>query len=342
MARPLRIEYPGACYHVINRGNQRSTVFYETGHYELFVEKLGVFAKQYDISVYCYCLMRNHFHIYLQTRQANLSRFMQTFLTSFTVTMNRRRRVSGHIFQGRFKAQLVEDELYRSKLSRYIHLNPVRMKSVAEYPLDEKLNHLKTFAWSSFPNYIGIRKTPAWMDVEPVLSTWGKSKRAKMKNYREYVEAGLLRDIESPFEDIREQSIIGSDSFVDWARREFLLIRDADTREQPTLNHLRRSFPLVEVSSIVATVFDVDAEEIFRRKSPNRLARRVLMYCACKYCSHDCSLTAIAKSFSVSISGLTRVRDRVKDGIIQNKELRKALREVESKIENGSPKKSIA
>ncbi len=129
--------------------------------------------------------------------------------------------MSGHIFQGRFKAQLVEDELYRSKLSRYIHLNPVRMKSVAEYPLAEKLNQLKTFRWSSFPNYIGIRKTPAWMDVKPVLSTWGKSKRAKMKNYREYVEAGLLRDIKSPFEDIREQSIIGSDSFRCGRRRDF-------------------------------------------------------------------------------------------------------------------------
>ena len=134
MARPLRIEYPGACYHVINRGNQCSTVFYDAEHYEFFVQKLGAFAKQYDISAYCYCLMPNHFHVYLKTRQANLSRFMQAFLTSFTVTMNRRRRMSGHIFPGRFKAQLVEDELYRSKLSRYIHLNPVQMKSVSRIP----------------------------------------------------------------------------------------------------------------------------------------------------------------------------------------------------------------
>lgn len=119
-------------------------------------------------------------------------------------------------------------------------------------------------------------------------------------------------------------------------------MRDADNREQPVLDHLRRSFSLAEVSSIVATDFGVDVEEIIRRKSPNRLARQVLMYCACKYCSHDRSLTDIANSFSVSISGLTRARDRMQEVVAQNKELRKVLREVESKIEKGKSENSTA
>ena len=104
MARPLRIEYPNACYHVINRGNQRSVVFHDTWHYECFVEKLGYFATEFRVEVYAYCCMPNHFHLYLQTKEANLSRFMQSFLTSYCVSSNKKRRSSGHIFQGRFKA----------------------------------------------------------------------------------------------------------------------------------------------------------------------------------------------------------------------------------------------
>ena len=142
MARPLRIEYPNACYHVINRGNQRTTIFHDDWHYRLFVEKLGDFAVEFHVTVYAYCCMPNHFHLYLRTRDMNLSRFMQSFLTSFCVSSNRKRRSSGHIFQGRFKAQLVEDECYRSRLSRYIHLNPIRTHSFRETTPEERSDHL--------------------------------------------------------------------------------------------------------------------------------------------------------------------------------------------------------
>ncbi len=160
MARPLRIEYPGACYHVINRGNQRQTVFHNPVHYSMFIEKLGVFSQEYGVKVNCFCCMPNHFHLYLQTRETNLSRFMQSFLTSFTVSINRLRRTSGHVFQGRFKSQLVEDELYRSKLSRYIHLNPVRVSGIKNVELSEKKKYLHDYKWSSFRYYIGIEAKP--------------------------------------------------------------------------------------------------------------------------------------------------------------------------------------
>ena len=129
MARPLRIEYPNASYHVINRGNLRGTVFHDDWHYTRFSQKLGKFAAEFQVDVYAYCCMPNHFHLYLRTREANLSRFMQSLLTSFCVSSNKKRRTSGHIFQGRFKAQLVEGECYRCRLSRYLHLNPIRTKA---------------------------------------------------------------------------------------------------------------------------------------------------------------------------------------------------------------------
>ena len=130
MARPLRIEYAGACYHVMNRGNRRQTVFAEARDYELFLERLGQFGRQFDVRLWCYCCMPNHFHLYLRTEQANLSRFMQSLLTSFTITLNRRHHSSGHVFQGRFTAHLVENEAYGGEVSRYIHLNPVRTQAL--------------------------------------------------------------------------------------------------------------------------------------------------------------------------------------------------------------------
>jgi len=107
---------------------------------ETFLEKLKHFAELFEVEINCYCLMENHFHILLKTRKANLGRFMQSVLTSFTVTVNRRNRKSGHIFQGRYKAHLVENHQYLSALSRYVHLNPVRVEKYKSATLEDKRN----------------------------------------------------------------------------------------------------------------------------------------------------------------------------------------------------------
>jgi len=100
MARPLRVELPGACYHVINRGNFRFPVFHEDRDRELILEKLVDFSERFGVHVRAYCVQINHFHCYLQADEANLGRFMQSFLTSFSVSYNRRHGTSGHVFQG--------------------------------------------------------------------------------------------------------------------------------------------------------------------------------------------------------------------------------------------------
>ena len=129
MARPLRIEYAGAYYHVMNRGNRRQVVFAEPQDYELFLERLRHFGELFDVRLLCYCCVPNHFHLYVQTAQPNLSRFVQSLLTSFTISVNRRHRTCGHVFQGRFTAHLVENEAYGAEVSRHIHLNAVRAKA---------------------------------------------------------------------------------------------------------------------------------------------------------------------------------------------------------------------
>jgi putative transposase len=330
MARPLRIEYPDACYHVINRGNQRAVVFHDDWHYERFIEKLGYFATEFCVFVHAYCCMPNHFHLYLRTKEANLSRFMQSFLTSFCVSSNKKRRTTGHIFQGRFKAHLVDDELYRSRLSRYIHLNPIRQQALRDAGPEERHKYLRGFKWSSYPSYIGITKKVKWLDCGPILSCWGKNQREQIANYAVYVEEGLLKDVESPFDDIVEQSIIGGDRFVDWVKREYLLIRSGDKKEEPALFHLQQSFSFDDVITHVARYFGIDQESVLKRKCGHREARRLAMYCACIYCRHIHSLSDMAAHFSVSGSALTQAADSVVND--SSPHLGKALKDLKNII----------
>ena len=230
----------------------------------------------------------------------------------------RKRHTSGHIFQGRFKAHLVEDECYRSRLSRYIHLNPIRTKAFLEVNPDERQNYLREFKWSSYRPYLGIHKQPEWLICRPVLSCWGKKKREQIQNYASYVEEGLLKNIDSPLDDLVEQTLIGSDRFIDRIKREYLLKRSGDKREQRALIHFQKSFSFTDIINHIAQIYRVDQESIIKRKSGHREARRVGMYFACVYCRHSNPLSELAARFSVSVSALTQARDKVKDSSSKN------------------------
>jgi REP element-mobilizing transposase RayT len=333
MARPLRIEYPGAYYHVINRGNQRNRVFYSDKDYWLFLDRLSEFAGIFDVRVLSYCCMPNHFHLYVKTDRANLSRFMQGFLSSFCIRINWLHKKSGHIFQGRFKAQLVENEQYSAEVSRYIHLNPVRTAFQRHVSPAEKRQILRKYSWSSYPTLIGIRKSPDWLSME-ILSIFQGHRSSQMKAYRSYVEEGLLRYIENPFETMKWQSILGSDSFTDQIKRQYILKQKKPVRkEQPTLWKLQQSRSLKDVTEVVGKICGVDVDAIKQSKGRHSEARRLLIYCICKYCRGERSLSNIAREFSVSVSGLTQARDRFKRTVKHDKLLRNLLVKIEKKLE---------
>ena len=210
MARPLRIEFPGACYHIMNRGNDRLPIFDTDEDSKLFIEKLADFSESYKVSVRSYCLMTNHFHLYLCTPEGNLSKFMQSLMTSFTVTKNRRDRRHRHLFQARFKSLLVDDEGYGSRVSRYIHLNPGMVKSVESLDFSKQVKVVREYSWSSYRAIIGLSKRPKWLDRNSVLCRWGPKVKDQQGNYAKYVEEGLLREIEDPFEVAVARSILGT------------------------------------------------------------------------------------------------------------------------------------
>jgi REP element-mobilizing transposase RayT len=154
MARPLRITYPGAFYHVTARGNEQRAVYKSQKDREKFLGYLQTSTERYNAVIHAYCMMDNHYHLLIETPSANLPQIMRHINGAYTTYFNIKRKRSGHLFQGRYKAILVEKDEYAKALSRYIDLNPVRANMV-EKPEDHE--------WSRYNFYIGRKKTPPWL-----------------------------------------------------------------------------------------------------------------------------------------------------------------------------------
>jgi REP element-mobilizing transposase RayT len=172
MPRPLRVDFPGATHHAMNRGARRAPVFVDDEACALFVDVLGTLPAKYGVIVHGYALMPNHFHLMLQTPRANLSRAMRHLTGTFTQRLNARHGWDGPVFRGRFRNRLVEDDSYWRHLLAYVHLNPVRAHLVPE---------LDASQWTSHAAYVGLVKRPDWLTVDPLMKLFG-SKAA----YREY------------------------------------------------------------------------------------------------------------------------------------------------------------
>lgn len=178
MARPPRIEFAGAVYHVITRGNNRQQVFNDDRDRKTYLEKLSHYCETKEVKLLCYCLQSNHVHLLVETPKGNLSKFMQPLQTSYTVYFNRRHRRSGHVFEQRYKAFLVDRDNYLLQVSRYLHLNPVAARLVKK-PQD--------YRWSSYRGYIEPGAIPA-INTEAVLDQLGSKGLEQVRKYREYVE----------------------------------------------------------------------------------------------------------------------------------------------------------
>jgi REP element-mobilizing transposase RayT len=192
MARKVRMVYAGATYHVMARGNERAAIFVEAKDCELFTKALEEGLERFGVVLHAYCLMPNHFHLALTTPNANLPRFMAWLQTTFTVRYNRRHRRSGHLFQGRYKAEPVQHGRYGRTLLLYIHLNPVRSRRRGKAVYVGGLADLDRFAWSSHGTY--SRKRVAGVKGLSLqwLEEWGQKPAQAVEAYRRQLK-GILQ-----------------------------------------------------------------------------------------------------------------------------------------------------
>src|SRR5437667_4091051 len=214
MARPLRVEFEDAIYHLGARGNARQAIFRDERDCARFLELLGESVERFEAAILCFVLMGNHFHLVAQTHRANLRRWMHWLLVSYTVYFNRRHRSSGHLFQGRYKSFLVQEGDYLLGLSRYVHLNPVRGVSLGRGTRSERRKRLRAFRWSSYRGYAGLSAPFAFVQEAMVFDELRGPRRAERLRYRRFVEEGLVRKVENPFEAVQWQAVLGDESFV--------------------------------------------------------------------------------------------------------------------------------
>lgn len=214
MARLLRVRYKGAIYHITVRSNSADRLFRSDQDRHYWLYRLGESAKLHEARIHLYCMMSNHFHLLVETPRANLDCFMHSLLTGYTVFFNRHHRQHGHVTQGRYGARLVSGDEYLLKLSRYVHLNPVKTKQERSRPLSERLTLLREYPWSSFRTYVGEAKAPSWLAMKPTLGLMGGWSDDRQRRYREYVEAGVAEDDEQfKAELMRSRHSIGDEDF---------------------------------------------------------------------------------------------------------------------------------
>jgi REP element-mobilizing transposase RayT/DNA-binding MarR family transcriptional regulator len=203
MARPLRVEYPGALYHVTCRGNARGKIFLIDSDRELFLQVLTQAVERFNWLCHAYCQMTNHYHLLVETVDPTLARGMRQLNGVYTQEFNRRHSRTGHVFQGRYKAILVERDAYLLELARYVVLNPVRAKMGRS---------AKDWPWSSYRATAGIEVAPPLLATDWILEQFGPSKKKAQAAYRKFVSAGRGVTV---WENLRGQIYLGSDAFIE-------------------------------------------------------------------------------------------------------------------------------
>ena len=216
MARPLRIEYPGALYHLTSRGDRHEPIFDDDQDRRAFLDILGDVVARFRWQCHAYCLMGNHYHLMIETPEGNLTKGMRQLNGVFTQWSNRHHQRSGHLFQGRYKAILVDRDSYFLELARYIVLNPVRAAMVKQP---------QQWAWSSYGAMIGKSTAPAWLTTDVLLGEFGKRRFRARRKYQQFVEERMGG--ESIWKDLKGQIYLGDDDFVE-RMRDKLGERDED------------------------------------------------------------------------------------------------------------------
>jgi REP element-mobilizing transposase RayT len=226
MARPLRLEFAGALYHVTSRGDRREDIFLGDDDRREWLEVLGTVCSRFNWVVHAYCQMTNHYHLLVETVDGNLSGGMRQLNGLYTQRFNRRHGLAGHLFQGRYKAILVQKETYLLELTRYVVLNPLRANMVES---------LEDWRWSSYLFSMGQEAPPPWLDTEWLIGQFGSRRGEALKSYRQFVMEG--NGLPSPLGKTRHQLLLGDDAFAESHRqaKDFEALREVSKAHRRSL-----------------------------------------------------------------------------------------------------------
>ena len=322
MSRPLRIQYAGAWYHVMNRGRRVERIFSDQKDYETFLDLLKESAALWRVKVAAYCLMSNHYHILFQTPRGNLSRFMRHLNGVYTQRYNRAHQCDGQLFRGRYRSILVDEDTYLLQLMRYIHRNPLTSGMV---------DSLDAYVWSSHRGYLSNAKEWDWLHKNFVLSLLAENVGARRKEYLHFVSVEDSPKISEIFTRKKLPSVLGSDRFSGWVKERFF-------HEKVHFEVPESAFLAPEVSRIkevVCTVYGVpEVQLLTSKRGVVNEPRNVAIYVT-RLLRNE-RLEAIGREFGMNrYSSVSSAIERVKQQISQDAKMKTRIQKISSVFTKG-------
>jgi len=326
MARPLRIQFSGAFYHLTCRGIERRNIYMDDSDRQRFLSLLGRSVETYQINLLAYVLMRNHFHLVIQTRKANCAEFMRHFNISYTGWFNWRHKRNGNLYQGRYHAFLVDADNYLLEVSRYLHLNPVRVNKLESLPWSERWRYVREYPWSSLLDYSQKRRSIGLVKHEMILSMIGG-----YGPYREFMVDGLKLGVSNPFKEVNGQTILGDEQFVEDMKR---MLERGSVREQPAYRDLVIKSPKPEdVLRIVAKELGVQLALLCTRRGDG-IKRGLVAEFLYQYC--DLTQAQIGKILGgIDYMAVYQLRRRLRAKLAHDADIRKRFEEADNRLKGG-------
>ena len=325
MTRPLRIEYPGAWYHVMNRGRRGENIFADNDDYETFIALLQETTEMFDLRVAAFCLMSNHYHLLVQTPVANLSRAMRHINGVYTQRYNRRQNTDGQLFRGHYKSVLVQENSHLLELLRYIHRNPVRA---------QMCNAAGDYLWSSHRGYCNSAKKWDWLHKEFLLGMFDQDLHKAKKQYKSFVQCEDSAEVTDFFSRKNLSSFFGSRNFIEWVKSTYHQLQNH--KEIPQSRHLAPTID--DIKRTVCQYYEVEQRQLEQTKRGQvNEARNVAIYLARKRCG--LRLEEIGQEFELlQYSSVSSIVTRTEKQLSKNKQLRNRIKEISQKLNKSQAK----
>ncbi len=325
MARALRIQFEGALYHITCRGNEKRDIFKDDSDRLRFLETLKLSLDNYQVLLYCYILMQNHYHLLVETPHGNISEVMRHFNITYTSYYNKRHNRVGHLYQGRYKSILVDKDNYLTILSRYIHLNPIRVEQLIGRRAKEKERYLKEYPWSSLLGYINEGEKTPLIDYSLILAEYGGDNPDGRMNYWKQMRRDITDGLEVK-DKVVGQSVLGGDDFVRWVKNTYAN-KVTNRREIPSLRGILRYRSTDEILKVISDETDKTDEEILKEKGPLRQMAMELLF---RY--GGLKGVEIARLMELDYSTVSKERKRLRETVEKDATLKELVERIERKL----------